>query len=277
MAAAIDGGSFGFVLLDPAGNPLASLNAEDTYYPASSIKILHHLHAIRWVGAEPDPAAALEAPVAVYDQSCSGTGTYRTESLDSVLRAMMIASDNRRTNAVQDHFGREEILATARLLGVSDHTLLAHRFGCGGPANDPANRMTAADLALVYHRIGDGTALTPEGRSLLESRMLGLDTGILDTTIERVAESGQTPREEAASFADGLRLSFKEGWWETSLTIGGLLTVPREGCPDRSADAFAFAVFVDGAARIDGEFSMRETAALLLEDVLRDALAEYPG
>ena len=52
------------------------------------------------------------------------------------------------------------------------NSALNHRFGCGGPSNDPANRATAADLAALYSRVADGSLLTSADRDQFLSTMI---------------------------------------------------------------------------------------------------------
>ena len=276
MAAGVTGGSYGFHLTRVGGPVLASLHADHSFYPASSIKVLHHVHAVRWAYARPDPRAALATPVPVYRDSCSGSGASDLEPLGGVLAAMMRVSDNQRTNAVQDYFGAGEINLTAStVIGTGPGTLLAHRFGCGGPANDPANRATAADLALVYQRYGEGVLLDPAGSEALAGFMLGEETGILDGVIDGEAVALGLSGGEVARFEEGLEVIYKEGWWNTNLSIGAHVSLTTRVCSGERTTGYALAVFIDGARSVAPGFGPGLMVGELLRPEIRAALGGY--
>jgi hypothetical protein len=274
LAANIAGGTFGFRFARVGEGVLASLNPEHSFYPASSIKVLAHLHAARWVAAQPDPEEALATPIPVYDDPCAALGTHQTEPLAAVLAAMMIDSDNRRANAVVDHFGRDAINATgAGVAGLSD-TVLAHRFGCGGPANDPANRSTALDLSRVYERVAAGEVLDAEAGRIFTSLMLGPVWPSLEAAVAAEGEALGLGPETVEAFRGAIDLSYKAGWWDTHLSIGGLLGLPTGGCEGDPPRQYAFAVFVDGADRVADGFDVSDLVAVVLREEIRTALAE---
>lgn len=267
----VTGGRFGFLVASVNGPVLASLRADETFYPASSIKVLYLLEAIRWVAAQADPAAALRTALPVRAEGCGG-GPSTPEPLDAVLRAMMRQSDNLRANAVGDFFGLDAINRTAvELGGVSPQSVVVHRFACGGPANDPANRMTAADLAEVYRRYGLGTLLGGAADALFASYLLGAETGVLD--IVAAEESAALGRPDlAARFLSEVSLIYKTGWWGTNLSIGGYSGMPRRGCGTIYERGLAFAAFVSEADAVAAGFDMSRTVGELLREEIRASL-----
>lgn len=274
LEARVAGGSFGFRFARPGGEVIASLNPEEAFYPASSIKVLLHLHALRWVSAQPDRRAALATPIPVYENSCTAEGAMRTEPLEAVLRQMMIESDNQRANAILDHFGREAINATAaEVAGLSD-TALAHRFGCGGPANDPANRSTALDLSRVYERVALGDVLDAEGFAAFAGLMLGPMWPSLTSAVAAEGRSLGLAPETVTAFGSAVELVYKAGWWETNLSIGGLLRLPTGLCEGDARREYAFAVFVSGADAVAPGFDVSDVAAVVLREEIEAALAE---
>ncbi len=274
LAANVAGGTFGFRFVRVGGGVLASLNPEHSFYPASSIKVLAHLYAVRWVAVQPDPEEALATPIPVYDDPCAALGTYQVEPLAAVLAAMMIDSDNRRANAVIDRFGRDAINATAiDVAGVSD-TVLAHRFGCGGPANDPANRSTALDLSRVYERMAEGDVLDAEAGRIFTSLMLGPVWPSLASAVAAEGEALGLDWEMVEAFRGAVGLSYKAGWWDTHLSIGGLVGLPAGGCRGDPPRQYAFAVFVDGADWVADGFDVSDLVAVVLREEIRTALAE---
>jgi len=270
----VEGGSYGFVLLGTEGSVLASWRAGESFYPASSIKVLYLLEAVRWVGSQEDAAAALRSPLPVDGNGCGGGGT-RLEPLEEVLRAMMQQSDNLRANAVGDHFGLAAINRTAAALGgVSAESAVAHRFGCGGPANDPPNRMTAADLAGVYQRYGAGTLLDPAAADRFASFFLDAGTGILDAVVaeESAAWGGA---DSAAWFRSRVDLIYKAGWWGTSLSVGGYVGLPRRVGASVAERGLAFALFVSEAEAVAPGFDLAGMVGELLREEIRAALATF--
>ncbi len=267
----VAGGSFGFWLTGIGGPVLASLRADEAFYPASSIKVFYLLEAMRWVAGRGDQAAALRTLLPVNTDGCGG-GTVSLEPLDAVLWAMMQQSDNLRANAVGDFFGLEAIDQTAHQLGgVGASSAIVHRFACGGPANDPANRITAADLAGVYERYGAGTLLDAGTAGLFASYFLGAETGVLDAAIAE--EAAALGREDlAAWFESRVDLVYKAGWWETDLSVAGYAALPRRGCGAVYQRGVAFAAFVSEAEAVASGFDITDMVGEVLREEIRAAL-----
>jgi hypothetical protein len=276
LQAHVSGGGYGFHFVRLGGAVVGSLNPGEPFYPASSIKILHAIHAMRWAGSEPDLQAALLAPIPVYQDTCAGSGPSWTEPLSTVLRAMMVDSDNQRANAIQDYFGRDSLNQTAT--GVLDltGTVLAHRLGCGGPANDPPNRSTALDLSRVYAQLGSGAVLTPDEFDALSALMLGPVWPSLQAAVRAAgADLGLDPA-TADAFLEGTRLLYKAGWWDTYLSVGAYLSFPAPACGGPRPD-YAFAVFVDGADWVATGFDVSDLAGVVLRGEVRAALEAAAG
>ena len=236
--------------------------------------MLYLLHAVRWAGVEEDLEAALGTMLPVDAEPCGG-GTVSWEPLDSVLGAMMRQSDNLRANAVGDFFGLEAIFRTAQDWGgVGAESALAHRFACGGPANDPANRMTAAALAEVYRRFGAGTLLDPPAAERFASYFPGAGTGILDGVIAEESTALGRP-DLAGPFRSRIDLVYKAGWWETDLSVGGFATLPRRGCGVTTERGVAFASFVAEAGAVAAGFEASSMVGELLREDIRSALLTW--
>jgi hypothetical protein len=267
----VAGGGFGFVLTGIGGPVLASLRADEGFYPASSIKVLYLLEAMRWVGSRDDPVAALQTLLPVDSDGCGG-GQSSLETLDAVLRAMMQQSDNLRANAVGDFFGLEAINQTAQDLGgVGAASVVAHRFACGGPANDPANQMTAVDLAGVYERYGAGRLLDAASSVRFASYFLGAETGVLNAVIAEEAAALGRP-DLAGGFSSRVDLIYKAGWWETDLSVGGYAALPRRGCGAVYPRSLAFAAFVSEADAVAPGFDITGMVGEGLRDEIRSSL-----
>lgn len=275
LQANVVGGSFGFRFMRLGGEVVASLNSEQPFYPASSVKVFLHLHAIRWVATQPERAAALATPIPVYESSCTGEGAVWTEPLESVLSAMMIESDNKRANAVLEYFGREAIAATAAEVAGTTGTRLVHRFGCGGPANDPANRSTALDLSRVFERVAREDVLDAGAFAAFTGLMLGPPWPSLTSVVADDGVTAGLAPEQVEDFLSGVRLSYKAGWWETNLSVGGLLTLPGGSCGGEAPRRYAFAVFVSEAASVAPGFDVSDVVAVVLAEEIRSALEEW--
>ena len=136
-----------------SGATLAALHADTTFEPASTMKTLHHVHAMRRVSIG---TALLGQGMVTYlgmNGSCpTGGAPFVGETLEMTLRAMMENSDNARTKTIADFFGVPAINATAAALGMSD-TSLNHTLGCGGPT---PNEITLVDLGRLHRQVATG-------------------------------------------------------------------------------------------------------------------------
>jgi hypothetical protein len=233
------GGAHGFIIKEVGGPVYAALNADARFYPASTIKLVHFVHALGWIGDGNDPAT----PVPVYEDGCAADGPAEEARLDDLLEAMMFDSDNAAANALQTYFGLDGLRTTMSAAGMTA-TRLIHGFGCGGPTNDPANASTALDLAVLLEGLVDGSLVPGAPR---------LDDLMIDAT-------------EAAGFDPdpGFRLLVKEGWYGTTLTVAGIATIP--GGP-HDTRTLVFAAYTDGADAVDRTFSIISVAAALVSEV----------
>jgi len=279
LQANVTGGNYGFRVARLGGEVVASLHPEQAFYPASSLKVLLHLHAVRWVAAQPDRAAALATLIPVCDNSCAGGGTCWMEPLSAVLTAMMVESDNRRANAVLNHFGLAAVGATAVEVAGTTGTRLVHRFGCGGPGNDPANQSTALDLSRLFERVAREEVLDADAFATFTGLMLGPLWPSLASAVTAEGASAGLDTEEIEAFRSAVELSYKAGWWETNLSLGGLLTLPAGPCAGDPPGQYAFAVFVSEAEAVAPGFDVSDLVAVVLRGELRAALQDWadPG
>ena len=270
LEANTEGAPYGFHFVRIGGGVVGSLNPDEPFYPASSLKVLQHLHAVRWVAAQPDQAAALGTSLIVYDDTCADAGASWTQSLSSVLTAMMIESANKASNAVQSFFGREAINATATDVVGTTNTLLAHHFGCGGPSSNPANRSTARDLSLIYERAGSRAVVDEAGFDLFASFMLGPVWPTLEAAVREEGAAAGLDDAEIGAFLGETDLLYKAGWWDYYLIVGGYLALP--GCS--GPREYAFAVFLNGADWVSPGFDISDVVAVVLRSDVRAALEE---
>ena len=176
-------GVSGLYLKQVNGPVLAGLQENRIFEPASMIKVLHHVHAMRRVDTSPLslnnlistftgpsdlPNCAADCP-----NPCPvDTGLFQIP-LATALRQMMEQSHNTRTQAVRVFFGEANINNTAQILGMAD-TLTQARIGCGGGADGALanpNQLTLADAGRLYEAVATGY-LTPARRDTFYDLMI---------------------------------------------------------------------------------------------------------
>ncbi|MCK5941130.1 MAG: serine hydrolase [Planctomycetes bacterium] len=151
-------GAVGCWLQRVNGPQLAGLNEATPFEPASTMKTLHHAHAMRRVsiGATPlNQGLTVFTNYSPTEPSCPIDSGPTFEALQTALRLMMENSDNARTQAIATFFGQSSINATAAALGMTD-TSLNHRLGCNAPAVANPNRTTLRDLHELHEQVANG-------------------------------------------------------------------------------------------------------------------------
>lgn len=291
MRSATDG-TIGFLLADIDGTlPLvfAEQNGIRPFEPASTIKVLPHVHAMRRVYFN---NVTLSTPLTVYNSyspagsSCPGSSNPASEPLSSVLSDMMENSDNARTKAVIDYFGQSNINFTGSGVGMNN-TLISHTLGCAGPALTSPNWTTLWDL-MDLHMSVVGGFLGPQRETFYnlmrdDTSDLNFDTlcytqgqalGLPNTTIQhfisqcRLAHKGGSydliPSGSSAYYH---RSEF--GYLRLPFIYGGQLT-PRE---------FAFGAFVNDASSDTAADTAIWTNGLptLLRGMINSALSTWTG
>lgn len=230
---ATTGGFHGFIVKEVGGGVLAALNADAAFYPASTLKLVHFAHALAWIADEGEPGIAITTPV----DGCAGTGEGPVRPLTELIDLMMQQSDNAAANAIQSHFGLAALVETAKTAGMAD-TRIVHGFGCGGPANDPANATTAVDLITLLEAIADGSVVPASAWSEVTATMTDVTSA-------------------AGLEGSGITVLAKEGWYGTTLTIAGFAFVP-------GGEPLVFAAFTDEAEAVDPGFTITSLAGILV-------------
>jgi hypothetical protein len=281
------GGAYGLRLKRIGGATLASLQADRPFYPASTVKTMVHAHAMRMVDGGMDLFSTQTTKYTNGAESCSDNHAGHTsgvvESLDVALRKMMEQSDNQSTNALQELlgsgsavWGRAFINATAHgVLDMSSDSQLAHKLGCGGPSNNPANSLTLLDLGSLYEHVATDLFTDPTNRDRFYERMLN-GRGDIDTVIDEEAVALGLSGAVVSSFKSNTRTAAKAGSYTTGagvdyLSIGGWVSLPTL----RGAREYTFGLFIDEADSITADFSIWTARAELLRDEIRSALSSY--
>ncbi len=137
------------------GANLVYLNGDAPFEPASTMKTLHLVHAMRRVQlAAVTLATAINVFTGTVGSCPQDTGAIN-ETLQVVLEKMMRQSDNNRTQAITAYFGQANINATAAALGMT-RTSLNHRIGCGAQAIANPNRISLRDLHTLHQQVAGG-------------------------------------------------------------------------------------------------------------------------
>ena len=250
----ISNGDAGFYLKRDNGPVLASLHDRFVWFPASTIKVMHHLHAMLRVEVDGN-GIDLNTVMTVYpnaSDSCSTDHTgqpFVNEPLSTSLQLMMEQSDNQRTNAIQEFFTQTLINATAHdFVGMSNDTNLNHKLACGGPGSVPPNIMTLPDIALLYEKVALGEIFALEStRVNFYNLMLDSNTW-LDTLInEETPVTMDAPT--LAQFKAGIRIARKPGSIPANAsgqewaTYAGWVRLPTHACQCEAPREYAFSVF----------------------------------
>ncbi len=284
IADKVEGGETGFLLRRINGPVLAADQATYLFYPASSIKVVEHLHAMLEV--EAPGGVDLTSPVIVYDdsdESCLDDHTGHTptiRTLEDVLRRMMEQSDNQDTNAVQELFGRPAINQTAHdIVGMSADTQLNHKFGCLGPDSDPVNQMPLVDSTLLYERVALGEVFALEStRDDFYDLMLGggtLKTLLLDMIDDEAAALAMSDS-DLDDFKDEIKLAWKPGSYPGGYeSLAGWVLLPAHPCSPLSPREYVYGVFFDVFTEKSPNFGTLNVAVEMLRDEARAALEDW--
>jgi Beta-lactamase enzyme family len=228
--------AFGFYLKQVGGPVYAALQSQKVFEPASTIKVLHHLHAMREVQAgdaslsdiitwfvRPSDDARYPGDSDYSDDKnkCAYENDgdpitdvpYMDELGDVILKQMMEQSDNRATDAVLNEFGMDAINDTADFVGMDD-SHINHRIGCPGnasPSPFKSNELTLHDAGLLYEGVANGSLLgTGTFRDSFYDYMLNGVGGWEDVVDEEAAKLGLSSA-VADDFLDNMTTAVKGG------------------------------------------------------------------
>lgn len=299
MASEVTAGTYGFKLKQVGGPVLASLNENFVFEPASTMKFLHGVGAIRecvqgdlfldgeyfvpnrctteaWNNACPD-----------INYNCnSGDATLR-----STMRGMLRNSHNGKTRTVEELVGRTTLNGFAYFVAGLNNTAINHTLGC--LCGNTPNTTTAADLTSLYEQTADGSFFSDEWSDELFGIMANVtDWGYGSDSDDAFYTLGQVINQEAAQtdltvgeildFRSELRFSAKGGaygcdgiaWRSTAglysipfklQSLGFWFTVRRE---------YAVATFVDGGLD-PGATIAYPAAEELVREQIREALETW--
>lgn len=289
-------GRVGYYLKEVNGPVLRKLNHTTSFYPASTIKVLEHAYALSRVQVG---SASLTSSVLTVcpgsktncddlpnsNATCDTTFTL-SETLSTALRRMMVNSDNQSTNAVQEFFGNGTPsvgrflmnLFAANTLGLSNQTVLRHKFACGNISNDPFNTATLADLAEIYEEVGENDdVLGGPSRSSFYSLMInqssfnnGLTSEINDIIDEENIEIGLSI-ELITNFKNSINSARKAGNVTCCFSNAGWVELPLNN--GATSKQYVFATFIDDFST--NNVAQNEVAAEMMRKPIREALQSW--
>lgn len=268
------------------GGNLANLNGDTQFEPASTMKTLHHVHAMRRVRLN---AVALTTAINVFtnysssNSSCPIDTGAISQQLQAVLTLMMVNSDNARTQAVTAYFGQANINNTASALGMAS-TSLNHRIGCGADAVANPNRITLRDLNTLHEQVVNGYLGTFRD-TFYDIMLHSVNDLSVAAVINAEGASLGLPSATIASFRNFTQLAHKGGSY--GLTNGGPLYYHRAefgwlSLPFIVNDVitpreYGFGAFVNNASNDSNAASAIYTDAIpeLLRPTIRQALQSW--
>ncbi|MEZ4767907.1 MAG: serine hydrolase [Caldilineales bacterium] len=288
-------GTFGYYLKRVGGGVMESYNATFAFYPASTIKVLQHLHAMRAVDAGSVTLLGTNLNVCSGGTNCTDNpntaalcgGAMVVENLQTALTNMMQPSNNQSTNAVQELFGggtpsvgRAAMNTTASaVVGMSASTALQHKFACGNVSNNPYNTLTLADAGLLYEQVMTNNAVLPEPtRTTFRQIMLNqANDGSLVTAINAIIDQEaarfEMPAADVQAVKNGMLFAHKAGNIGTAYeSDAGWLSLPVNGGADTRQ--YVFGHFVDGAT-VNTLPSFDARTSELLRTAIRESLPLY--
>jgi len=256
-------GVSGFLLQRLNGPEFAAINRNFVFEPASLLKTLHHVHAMRQVALGND---ALPNLVTLNTQTMPGASCPapltppQFPTLTTTLQQMMGVSSNSHTEAIRQRYGTAAILNTAAALNMVD-TELNHTLGCLC-SQGVNNWLTLTDLYRLHSAVGAGYVNPFRDEfynfmrnSLTNNPANGLNNGMpvyQDILDSELASSSLQPAEQTA-FRNRVFQATKDGSYTCGggaiqhRTEGGYLRVPvRQGCVVRDQEFF-FGGFVFNA------------------------------
>lgn len=277
----------GFLLKRVGGPVLATQNADTVFEPASAIKIIINFAAFKLMAAIPK-TFNFDTQVSWFqdfekdgdgkDTSCPADTGKATESLKTSLSQMMMASDNRRTQALRTFIGQTQINALAHSIGMTN-TIYQHRDGCGSDAIAHPNRLTLNEAAKLYGGVADGSLL-PTNRASFYSVMAGGGAAgsSLQTIAKQEAPDGM-PDAKVQSFIKAMADHFKPGSYSLNTgenrTVAGSITIPfRVGDKVEPRD-FAYGAFIVNATNGDKAAAAYTVSNEISREQIHEALLHW--
>ena len=245
MAAGAGAGRYGLYLKPVGGGATHALYNDGIFEPASSIKVVHHLHSMRRVQAGTDnldtnnftyyrsPSDPTNGNICPADVAETSSNAVVTNLRDGLTR-MMGVSDNRTTRGVQLRYGHPALNATVDAIGMS-RTELRQVIGCGF-RNGLRNDLTLTDIGKLYEGVANGTLLSGSSRTFFFSVMNKFTgaSGLFSTIIDQEAAALGKSSTVASSFKNAMRSTGKGGSYDICTNTCNPYTYIRTGAGQMS-------------------------------------------
>lgn len=263
------------------GGNIAYLNGDTQFEPASTMKTLHHVHAMRrvYLGLSLGTLLNVFTNYSTTNASCPVDTGAITQSLQTVLQLMMENSDNARTQAVTAYFGQTNINNTAAALGMAS-TSLNHRLGCGADAVANPNRITLRDLHTLHEAVANGYLGTFRDNfyALMQDSVNDLSVAAV---INAEGASLGLPTATITSFRNFTSMAHKGGNYTLNSRIYraefGYLSLPFISNDVITPREYSFGAFVNDATSDGNAITAIYTDAIpeLLRPTIRAALQSW--
>jgi len=293
----------GLYLKEVNGSVLADHNESFIFEPASTIKVTHHLQAMLNVQNDQPPGFSLTTSINFFQDSVDGNGpivdnpntpgderasgcpvdtTLASASLDTGLRAMMVPSDNRWTQAFRVLLGENNINDMMQDLGMTD-SLIQHRIGCGNdavPANDPPNhnQLTLVDAGKLYEAVSNGFLIPPTRDDFYEIMLQ--DTTRFETVIDQEVFGLGLSSDGLDDFKDQRDAALKAGSYSLRdglyRTVAGWAELPfKDSNCNVVLQEYVFGAFINAASAIGPQDDIRTQGIELFREEIRAALESW--
>ncbi len=270
------------VRIDNGFNPLAGVQEDRIFEPASLIKTAHLFTAIRRVNLGLDILTGLMTVNTGLNGSCPNGTAPMVTSVQGALQLMMEQSSNAHAEAIRARYGTSTIESYCANVGAGG-IQLNHTLGC--LCGSSRNQATLNDFARIHRSVAVG-GVGPYKDTFHERMINGASFGggIYDTRAimnAEIAASNLTSAEEAA-FRNGLKFAHKGGSYtcgsgsENHRSIGAYVRVPyRNNCNTIFREYFIGAWVNDAPNGTDAGNAQGAGMATLWTDILRDALSSW--
>lgn len=243
----------GFLVRELDGSVRTALNEAQVFEPASTMKTLHALTAMRRVALGDDNLmsnCSSPSTMSELGGSCPDLGSPWTDtSLNTALQRMLRNSNNLYTEGVRARYGTTAIVSLAQFVGASN-VGINHTLGC--LANLPGaeeNTITLNDLYAIHTAASGGMLGAQEstfrGLFLNYGQLPNVDTVV----VQELAQSGLSGA-DTAEFLSYFRMSAKGGGYTVNgvehRSSGFYMSVPIKalGCAITSRKFF-FGAFIN--------------------------------
>jgi Beta-lactamase enzyme family/Bacterial tandem repeat domain 1 len=241
-------GKWGFYLKRVGGSQLLGIGHDNVFEPASMIKIVHAVTAMRdiqntatttatpvtWYARPSDPARypgdfdySDDKNKCAYDGSGNllTDNTYSDQLGPVIVKQTLQQSDNRATDALTRRYGFTALNNTAALAGMTKSAVL-HRIGCpklSSPQPVQHNRFTLVDAGRIYERVQNTTLLDTTHRNLLYGYMSGgpIGNGALKDMISAEATAAGLSASERGDFLERVVARSKGGSYDSCPNFDG--------------------------------------------------------